>query len=108
MKSTIRGFEALLKLFPSKRCFCVVGWLIVAAVCLIYFSHAVEAQALEARISDLISNLIRILNLVLVGAIAWTGFLMARGDATALQRLMYAVIGLVVVNSAELIIEYFL
>lgn len=71
------------------------------------FSNDLWAQALESRISELISNLIRIINLVLVGAIAWAGFLMARGDASALQRLMYCIVGLVVVNSADLIISYF-
>lgn len=97
-----RIFHALPKTLAS------LGLVVFFSLILIWIcSEPLWAQALESRISNLISNLIRILNLILVGAIAWAGFLMARGDASGLQRLMYAIIGIVVVNSAELIINYF-
>jgi len=68
----------------------------------------VQAQSLQGRISTAITDMISILNLLLVAAIAWAGFLMAKGDGSAVTRLIYCVVGLIVVNSSRLIIDYFL
>ncbi|MDB5038592.1 MAG: hypothetical protein JWQ35_2120 [Bacteriovoracaceae bacterium] len=78
---------------------------IVVSIC---FPIMTMAQSLEGRIETSIDRLIVLLNLLLVGAVAWSGFLLARGEQTAVTRLVYSVVALIVVNSARLIINYFL
>lgn len=68
----------------------------------------VHAQSLEGRISDAISRLIIILNLLLVGVIAWAGFMLATGEQAGLRKLAYSVGALIVVNSSRLIIDFFI
>lgn len=64
--------------------------------------------SLESRIISTIEALVRIINIILVGVIAWAGFTLARGDTSGIDRLIYAIIGLIVINSSQLIINYFL
>jgi hypothetical protein len=68
----------------------------------------VAAQSLEGRIADTITRLVIILNLLLVGAIAWNGFLLFSGEQSAVRRLMFTVAALVVVNSSRLIMDFFI
>jgi hypothetical protein len=68
----------------------------------------VQAQGLEGRINDAVYRMITILNILLVGAIAWSGFQLAKGESSAVTRLLYTIVALIVVNSARLIIDYFL
>lgn len=72
-----------------------------------FSSYLLAAGALESKIFDTISDLIRIINILIVGFVAWSGFLIARGDSSGMTRLIYGIIGLVVVNSAYMIIYYF-
>lgn len=74
---------------------------------LFFIPATLWAQGLEGRITDIISDLTRILNVIIVGFIAWAGFLIAKGDGSGINRLIYGVIGLVVVNASYLIINYF-
>lgn len=68
----------------------------------------VYAQSgLEGRITETISDLVRILNVLIVGFVVWAGFLIAKGDGSGFTRLIYGVIGLIVVNGSNLIIGYF-
>jgi hypothetical protein len=74
------------------------------------FSQVVPAFAqssLEGRITDTINDLVRVLNLLILGFIAWSGFLIAKGDGSGTQRLIYGVVGLVVVNASNMIITFF-
>lgn len=66
------------------------------------------AQGLESRIESVIASLQTILNIVIVGLIAWSGFLIAKGEGTGISRLIYGILGLVVVNAAGAIVRYFL
>ena len=65
------------------------------------------AQALESRISQTIEALTRLVNVLIVGFIVWSGFLIAKGDESGFGRLIYGVVGLVVANASYLIINYF-
>lgn len=74
----------------------------------VFFEEALFAQgSLEGRINEVILALIRILNVIIVGFIAWSGFLIAKGDANGMKRLIYGIVGLITVNSAFIIINYF-
>lgn len=65
------------------------------------------AQALESRITQAIEAMTRLVNVLIVGFIVWSGFLIAKGDESGFARLMYGIIGLIVTNAAYLIISYF-
>lgn len=72
------------------------------------FPLVVMAQGgLEGEISNTIGHMVRIVNILIVGFVVWAGFLIAKGDGTGVSRLIYGVVGLLVVNTAELIITYF-
>ncbi len=58
-------------------------------------------------IDDTIRKMVTILNVLIVGIMVWSGFLLARGDSSAVQRIIYGIIGLVVVNSAEALLNFF-
>ena len=65
------------------------------------------AQALESRITQTIEAMTRLVNVLIVGFIVWSGFLIAKGDGNGFGRLIYGVIGLFVANTSYLIIGYF-
>ena len=77
--------------------------------CLLLFQDlsVLEAQSLQGTISSAISKLIIILNLLIVGAIAWAGFLLVKGESSGVSRLLYCVVALIVVNSAQVIMDFF-
>lgn len=62
---------------------------------------------LEGEITQTINNLVRIINILIVGFVVWAGFLVAKGDGQGFTRLIYGVVGLIIANSASLIINYF-
>lgn len=70
-------------------------------------SIAFAQSGLEGRINQTIGDLVRVLNVLIVGFIAWAGFLIAKGEGPGMTRLIYGIVGLIVVNSAYLIIHYF-
>ncbi len=83
---------------------------IISIVLLVLFLFAWPALAqsgLEGRIQQTINDLVRIINILIVGFVAWAGFLIAKGENTGVTRLIYGIVGLVVVNAAHLIIHYF-
>lgn len=72
------------------------------------FAGPVLAQGgLTGRINETIGDLISVINVLIIGFVAWAGFLIAKGESSGMTRLIYGVIGLVVVNAAYLIINYF-
>jgi len=84
--------------------------LFIAVVVLLFFwisSPAIAQGSLEGRINETINDLVRIINILIVGFVAWAGFLIAKGEDSGVSRLIYGIIGLVVVNTAYLIINYF-
>lgn len=66
------------------------------------------AQAATGVIDTTIQKMVTILNVLIVGIMAWSGFLLARGDSSAVQRIIYGIIGLVVVNSARVFLDFFM
>lgn len=77
------------------------------AILLLSSLPAFAQSGLEGRIYNTINDLVRILNIIIIGFIAWAGFLIAKGDGSGIGRLIYGVIGILVVNAANLIITYF-
>lgn len=65
------------------------------------------AQEIRTTIMSAINNMQIVLNLLIVGLLAWSGFLLAKGDGSGVQRIIYCVIGLIVVNSADAILRFF-
>ncbi|MBX3023007.1 MAG: TrbC/VirB2 family protein [Bdellovibrionales bacterium] len=102
-----------MKVFLSRRMINKISWsrestFVVIAIFALCFACPVMAQSgLEGRISETIQSLVRIVNVLIAGFVVWAGFLIAKGDGTGFQRLIYGVIGLVVANGAYLIINYF-
>lgn len=64
-------------------------------------------SGLEGRVVQTINALIRIVNILIVGFVVWAGFLIAKGESSGFQKLIYSVVGLVVANAAYVIINYF-
>jgi len=85
----------------------VIHLLIYACLFLFQDLSVLEAQSLQGTISSAISKLIIILNLLIVGAIAWAGFLLVKGESSGVSRLLYCVVALIVVNSAQVIMDFF-
>jgi uncharacterized membrane protein YuzA (DUF378 family) len=73
---------------------------------LVMISEPIWAN-LETQISTTIGRMVTILNALLVGAVAWAGFLLAKGEGSAVARLIYCIMGLIVVNSASMILDFF-
>jgi len=82
--------------------------ILIASGFLMFLPGDLLAQTLEGRISDTIARLILILNLLLVGVIAWNGFMLVSGEQGSVKRLMFTVAALIVVNSSRLIIDFFI
>ncbi len=91
----VRGLDAL------------VIFTILALICFFFAWPALAQSGLEGRIQQTITDLVRIINILIVGFVAWAGFLIAKGENTGVTRLIYGVVGLVVVNASHLIIHYF-
>lgn len=68
---------------------------------------ALAQSGLEGKINETILDLVRIINILIVGFVAWSGFLISKGDSSGVTRLIYGVVGLIVVNASYLIINYF-
>ena len=68
---------------------------------------AFAQSGLEGRINQTIDQLIRIVNVLIAGFVVWAGFLIAKGENSGFQRLIYGVIGLIVANASYVIINYF-
>lgn len=68
---------------------------------------AFAQSGLEGRITQTIYALLRIVNVLIIGFVVWAGFLIAKGDGSGFQKLIYSIVGLVVANGAYMIINYF-
>lgn len=70
-------------------------------------SEVCYAQSVIGIIDTTIGRMTTVLNVLIVGVMAWSGFLLARGDGSAVQKIIYSIIGLIVVNSARVILQFF-
>lgn len=70
-------------------------------------SPTFAASGLEGRIVETINDLTTVVNVIIGGFIVWAGFLIAKGEGSGMTRLIYGVIGLVVVNASSAIVNYF-
>lgn len=89
---------------------CGTHALVLSSLFLVFLFFAAPAMAqssLEGRITGTINLLVRIVNILIIGFIVWSGFLIARGEGSGFQRLIYGVIGLLVANGAYVIVNYF-
>jgi hypothetical protein len=80
---------------------------LAAALVFTMVTPAFAQSGLEGRITETIGDLVRIVNILILGFVAWAGFLIAKGDGSGLTRLIYGIVGLIVVNASNLIINYF-
>lgn len=85
----------------------LILFLIFSLLFLFLNYSAIAQSSLEGRINETIDNLVSIVNIIIIGFIAWSGFLIAKGDGTGITRLIYGVIGFIIVNAAGIIINYF-
>jgi len=67
----------------------------------------VFAAGLESTIENAIVKMATILSLIMIAACAWAGFEMRRGMPDATNKLIYSIVGLIVVNTAQAIVTYF-
>jgi hypothetical protein len=83
-------------------------FLISFALVVLSFAFPAFAQSgLEGRITETINALVRIVNILIIGFVVWAGFLIAKGEGSGFQRLIYGIVGLIVANGAYVIINYF-
>ncbi len=68
---------------------------------------ALAQSGLEGRITETINALVRVVNILIVGFVVWSGFLIAKGEGAGFQKLIYSIVGLIVANGAYMIINYF-
>lgn len=87
--------------------FCDILLVTFAALVLCYALPAMAQSGLEGRITETINALVRVVNVLIVGFVVWSGFLIAKGESSGFHRLIYGVIGLIVANGAYVIINYF-
>lgn len=85
-----------------------VSLVIAGTLLLIAATHPAFAQSgLEGRITQTINSMIRVVNVLVIGFVVWSGFLIARGEGTGFQKLIYSIVGMIVANTAYMIINYF-
>lgn len=86
----------------------IVMLLLSIVFLVLLFSWPALAQSgLEGRITTTINALVRIVNVMIIGFIVWAGFLIATGESSGFNRLIYGVVGLIVANGAYIIVNYF-
>ena len=83
------------------------AFMFLAAIVVIAGTTSLWAAELDSVVRQLTANMVSLLNVIIVAIMAWSGFLIARGDSSAVQRIIYGVIGLVVLNSASAIVDFF-
>lgn len=105
LKTVFRRNLMILKRLNRQNLY--VLWTVVTIGLFYLLGEQASAQAVVGVINTTIQNMTLILNVIIVGIMAWNGFLLARGDGHAVQKIIYGIIGLIVVNSARLIIEFF-
>src|SRR5665811_957325 len=71
-----------------------------AILSLCYAFPAMAQSGLEGRITETINALVRIVNVLIVGFVVWSGFLIAKGESSGFHRLIYGIVGLIVANGA--------
>lgn len=77
------------------------------AMGLIFFAENVFAQNLTQTIKDTIDKGATLLILILVGAAAWAGFELKSGNPQAVSKLIYCIVAIVIVGSANAIVSFF-
>lgn len=83
--------------------------LIVLGLFLLFMTAypALAQSGLEGRITQTINSMVRVVNVLVIGFVVWSGFLIARGEGTGFQKLIYSIVGMIVANGAYMIINYF-
>lgn len=99
----LKSTRLLLK--PAVTASLAAAALLLTIICL--STPALAQSGLEGRINQTIDQLIRIVNVLIAGFVVWAGFLIAKGENSGFQRLIYGVIGLIVANASYVIINYF-
>lgn len=88
--------------------FAILIALLVAFTNIAFVFPSIAQSGLEGRITTTIDELVRVINVLIIGFVAWAGFLIAKGEGSGMTRLICSIVGLVVVNAAYLIINFFI
>lgn len=65
------------------------------------------AQSITSTIKDTIDKGATLLMLILVGAAAWAGFELKSGNPQAVTKLIYCIVAIVIVGSANAFVNFF-
>ena len=77
------------------------------AIALVHLPTFVMAQSITGTIKDATEKLTTILMLIMVGAAAWAGFELKSGNPQAINKLIYCIVGIIIVGSASAIVNFF-
>ncbi len=84
-----------------------VRFVLITITMMLLATPSLAQSGLEGRIVTTIGLLTRIANVLIAGFIVWAGLLIAKGESSGFQKLVYGIVGLIVVNAAYLIVNYF-
>ena len=97
-----------IKLMEDRALKVTPAFIAVFGALLILFALPAFAQSgLEGRITQTINSMIRVINILVIAFVVWSGFLIARGESSGFQKLIYSIVGMIVANGAYMIINYF-
>lgn len=74
---------------------------------LVAMPSVVSAQALTSTVRDAVDKLTVILMAIMVGAAAWAGFELKNGNPQGVSKLMYCIVGIIIIGSANAIVNLF-
>lgn len=79
----------------------------ISTLALVSLPSLLAAQSITATIKDTIDKGATLMMLILVGAAAWAGFEMKSGNPQAVTKLIYCITAIVIVGSANAIVNFF-
>lgn len=82
-------------------------WIGLATTVLVFSPGMVMAQSMTGTIKDAVEKMSNLLLLIMVGAAAWAGFELKSGNPQAVQKLLYCIAGVIIVGSAQALVNFF-
>lgn len=73
----------------------------------LFYSDAILADTITSRIKETVDKVSTLLMLILVGAAAWSGFQLKGGNPQAVTNLIYCITAIVIVGSANALVNFF-
>jgi len=82
----------------------VVG---ISTILMIHLPGVLMAQSMTGTVKDAVEKMSNLLLLIMVGAAAWAGFELKGGNPQAVQKLLYCIAGVIIVGSAQALVNFF-